>query len=648
MQQQNDDSYEEKNSDKSSYKISSIKDLKSKVLEKSANDSYEEEIEEDEDDDFTTASTDLIIVKEDYKVGSKQELVEYKNTTSVVDKIITNNTMMNSSYTRGQNTYNQKMQTYQVNEWVQTEIAYFESNKYHMINSSGSFLVDEINKDGQLCLWKYKQDFYYRHTQNSKIDNGNKNKMSQIIGDFRGKIISIVSSKDITKNGSITHNKIENYILTHQIPVIDSEIFDPREKSFFQKDEVWYKNKFEPSEHLQKRFDYIEKIDYFDCFIIDFFENIAGENNHEDNKKEITVTILRWFSSYLQTMRSSRIALVLNGSKEIEKLFWEKLIKPIFGYEQYCVTIDDQLLQKPLAEIVAEKVFFHIVDFTPTKENIQKIDQLLQAILIDKYVLTESHPQKRVPVFGQAFITADETLSYMKEYHSLFEYVSIKDGREVISNLAEGIKDLTLKFNEKELDTFSTCLAIFDKHFNENNELSVVSKITQKAEEETLENKIEAFIQSIKDRDAKKYFKKLEEIPELYEELKFAFDKNCFIGQNLAEYFNIVHNKNIFENNTQLLKLLKEKDKMFTQELTILKALDENAVEQVLFKGITTYREVKNKKLYKIDDYSLPEDIEVPINWIITNREGNQRFKYNHEDMASAKKIHKEYDEKKS
>jgi hypothetical protein len=84
---------------------------------------------------------------------------------------------------------------------------------------------------------------------------------------------------------------------------------------------------------------------------------------------------------------------------------------------------------------------------------------------------------------------------------------------------------------------------------------------------------------------------------------------------------------------------------MFRQELTKLKVLNKNGIEEILFDGIPTYKEVGNKKLYKTIDYTLPENINVPDGSIIMNRYGVQRFKYNYSDIESAKRNYQQYDE---
>jgi len=571
------------------------------------------------------------------------------NTTSKISAIDTlsdakQNNAYDKLYAKGQNLYDSKMVTYSANEQANNDIAFNEKRKYTTLATQGQYLlIEKINNNGLIRLWKYKDDFYFRFAKNSECYKGNKNSIADIIRNFFGLNVRIVSQQDITQNSTIKHNQIEDYIFTHQIPLIDKEVFEPSEKEFFKKDGILYKNKFVPTKFLEKRFCNIASRDFYDCFIINFLENLVNETDQDDSSKPKTIAILKWLSRCFITMNNTHVALVLNGSKYLEDIFWEKLIKPIFGNEQYCVIINDEMLKKSLSEIVEEKVFFKIEDFTPTKENKQKIEELLNAVLVDKYLLTKTYPQKKIHVFGQVFITANETLSYMKNYHTHFEYINILDENKIISNLAESRIDFKIKFNdEKEIDVFIDCLAVFDK--NNNGILKVISQFIQQDEEEALEKKIDAFIEAIKKKN-KLYFKKIgEDNLYIYKELEFAFEKGCFVGQDLSKYFNLVYGKEFFESNSNILSVLKEKDPIFLQELTTIKTLNEDNQEEILFEGIRTYKEVGNKKLYRINNYTLPEDIVVPRGRIIINREGKQRFKYNYEDIDLAKKAYIEYD----
>jgi len=616
-------------------------------------DDINELVDDSKNDGYNGIETSLNItdINENILTPCLPVTINEPNTTSKISGIDSlsdakQNNVYDKLYAKGQNIYDSKMVTYSANEQANNDIAFNEKRKYTTLATQGQYLlIEKINNNGLIRLWKYKDDFYFRFAKNSKCYKGNKNSIADVIRNFFGLNVRIVSQQDITQNSTIKHNQIEDYIFTHQIPLIDKEVFEPSEKEFFQKDGILYKNIFVHTNFLEKRFCNIASRDFYDCFIINFLEHLVNETDQNDSKPK-TRAILKCLSRCFITMNNTHVALVLNGSKYLEDIFWEKLIKPIFGNEEFCIIINDDTLKMTLCDIIKEKVFLKIEDFTPTNENKQKIDELLKAVLVDKFLLTKTYPQQKIPIFAQAFITASETLSYMKKYHTLFEHINILDENKIISNLAENIIDLEIKFNdEKEIDIFTDCLAVFDK--NNSARLQIASHFIQK-DEETLDKKIDVFIEAIKNKN-KEYFQKVNvNDPKMYKELEFAFEKECFIGQDLSKYFNLVYGNETFKSNSNILTVLKEKDAMFAQELTIIKAQNEDKQEEVLFKSIPTYKEVGSKKLYKINDYILAKDITVPLGWIITNREGNQRFKYNHEDIDLAKEAYRQYDKSKA
>ena len=343
-------------------------------------------------------------------------------------------------------------------------------------------------------------------------------------------------------------------------------------------------------------------------------------------------------------MDNVNIALVLSGSKDVtEEIFWKRIVQPIFGLEPYSVTVDDAMLKKPISKILDKKIFIHIGDFTPSEDNIIKVNKLIYAILIDQYVLVGD---KRVPVHAQLLITASQSLlTHINTYNSRFQYIYLPEEVEILKTLQqESIIDLILAFTDSEVDKFSTLLATFKKGQNKLTAAIPQEPKIQVQSIETLDEKIEAFVQAIKEANLD-YFREVKNNdPEHYSELKFSFSKNCFIAQDLYTYFNLINKQVYFDKNARLLKLLKEKDEIFTQEIGILKVLDEKKIEQVIFNGNRTYKEVKNKKLYIIKDYTPPRNIKIQKDWIILNREGNQRWKYSYDDLDYAKKIYQEYE----
>ena len=92
---------------------------------------------------------------------------------------------------------------------------------------------------------------------------------------------------------------------------------------------------------------------------------------------------------------------------------------------------------------------------------------------------------------------------------------------------------------------------------------------------------------------------------------------------------------------------LKVKDNMFLQEVKTLKILTSDKKEEVLFQAYKTSKETGNKELYKINDYVIAKDIEIPYGTVITTSQDNIK-KYHHSDLENAIKINKEYKDKKA
>lgn len=375
--------------------------------------------------------------------------------------------------------------------------------------------------------------------------------------------------------------------------------------------------------------------------IINLLENITNEKNKDDLEKNKTLIILNWLSYYFINMESSGTALLLDGNKEFsQNLFWSKIIQPIFGYE-YTITIDDEILKHKVEEIVHEKVFYHIGDFEPTKENILKVNQLLQAVLIDRYLLINGLKPKKIPVYGQVLITAKESILLLKKYIKQFEYINIQDEDN-------SILDLQLP-TDNDLDRFATILSSF---YNKSEPPSIMNSmdLLEKADETSaLENfdvLIEQFIKAFKDQDIE-YFDKLKEIGDgkLYNELKDALlkEEGFYIKQDLSKYFNVIYNESIGQD--KLFEILKDKDDMFKQEIDPLKATNEEDEIIKIFDAVSTENFiVSKKKICKITNYKLAQNIIVPNGFILKSVSKKNRFNYQYENEELAKKMYEKYD----
>ena len=109
------------------------------------------------------------------------------------------------------------------------------------------------------------------------------------------------------------------------------------------------------------------------------------------------------------------------------------------------------------------------------------------------------------------------------------------------------------------------------KHYQLKHYYRSTKSIDVTLSDEELYQKIDEFKKAILSRTFS-YFEKIKSNQELYNELLYNFNdqSNNALGyiskQDLYLYFNLVYNNNYFENNKELLKLLK-KDDFFTQKV---------------------------------------------------------------------------------
>jgi hypothetical protein len=475
--------------------------------------------------------------------------------------------------------------------------------------------------------------------------SGNRDEIhSNLASDFGEDILIISDIKHTVENtGKRKLGYFPRYILKSRIPKI-VYFFDPTSPllySFDRNGNVMFKNTFEYTDLLKQRLSRPEIAgDISESKIINFLKAMT---NSDDEYKYI----LNWLAYFFKNLQKTKISLALIGDSEVSKeIFYSEIIQPIFG-KKYCSTIDSKTIkEESIDKLIDEKVFYHLnnLDKSTYKEN----KKIIMSLLIKNELEIEKTKAKssKIYLYGQLLITLPDLNSlFLKEIKSRCSTILINPLETIVEKLNyESNVELYADIAE-DLPNF---VSILTGH-NINTELLQKPLHVDSTHEEnfiTIDQKIDEFIDAIKNMKIE-YFEPIKtKNEELYKQLSFAFEKECFIKQDLLEYFTIIIGHNEFTNNTKFLTKLKEKDEIFTQEIDTLKAIDEKGQEIILFQGLTSYPEVKHKKVSKIHDYTLPENIDVAKGLIITNREANKRFEYNHEDLESAKALHAEYDTK--
>ncbi|MCX6076356.1 MAG: hypothetical protein NTW78_05635 [Campylobacterales bacterium] len=517
---------------------------------------------------------------------------------------------------------------------------------------------------------------------------------SGFLSTYAIEIVLVYKLKGIDSQQLNTKEKASNVIkillFENAILTIDDDRFDIQSYFEFIKNHdalLYTRNRFIPTKYLVKRFHNSflpnnNTINYNNLFNLSkdayLLEKVALASEQTVNFKRssfiegfifclvdedihVYYYMMNWLACFFNSLQKSGTALVLLGNQEVtQEIFWDKIIKEIFGL-QYCITINDKECSTATSfDIAKDKLFFHVGDITNpvTKFDDATMYKLVKDFLIQPSVarVNENDEQEEVTIYGQTIITAKNPSPYIKKAMSKCTIIKVSDIDTIIEKL--GVPDeLMLEDRiQKDLDNFANVL----RSFNRNHEFakhamdtedrkSISNDKSPNIDKEDIENKIDAFIQAIKNKDIN-YFEKLRDIEDdaIYEHLKNAFNKDegYFIGQDLLYYYNATHEQK-FANKKQLMDKLKEKDEMFAQEVKTLKILTPEQKEEILFQPPKSTKEINYKELYKINGYIMAKDIIIPYGAIIITSQDNIR-KYNHPNVENAIKLNEEYKEKKA
>lgn len=609
------------------------------------------------------------------------------------------------------NTYNQKLASYLGRKDAETEIFNRErmqnDRNFKDILDMQRLALQIIQSDGGLLFFDNRdKKYYFRSDSENNIIPYDKKDILLILNramqknlpkyhiynqdsSFHSIEVALVENlndvpKEKLKNEITTSYTVKIMIFANQIPLIDGEVFDlSKNEEIFQSetDLLFKRNLFVPTEFLAKRKEYNKDNDFRESnhYRLNTFFNRYEE---VESKKDVLITesfikkfiyqmvnedtekldyIINWLAYYFQNLKKTGTVLVLLGDSEVtEKLFFNLIIKKIFG-KKYCSTINDtEYKTSLLQDITKYKLFFNMADIknAGTKFDDDTLALLVKDLLIQSSVeyTNDKGVEERVEIHGQLLITATNPAPYLKKSLSKCTVIETVNIDKIMESLdLEDETELEGKIL-KDLDIFSDLL----NNYSVKDEIAKEKLITEEREKlkgittsnvdkNAIGNSLDKFIEAIKNKDIE-YFEKVKNIDNgtIYEHLKNAFEKDdgYFIGQDLLVYYNAI-NEQKFDNKKDLMDKLKVKDNMFLQEVKTLKILTSDKKEEVLFQAYKTSKETGNKELYKINDYVIAKDIEIPYGTVITTSQDNIK-KYHHSDLENAIKINKEYKDKKA
>lgn len=475
------------------------------------------------------------------------------------------------------NTYNQKLALYFARKDAELEIfnrEYMKNNlDFQIILHMQRLALQIIEGDGGLLFFDTRnKKYYFRSDNENNITPYDKKDILVILNramqknlpkyhkynqdsSYHSIEVALIENlndlpKEKLKNEIDTSYVTKILIFANQIASIDGEVFDlTRNEEIFQSetDLLFKRNIFVPTEFLAKRKEYnygnkleINEQTTKDSFIKKFIYQMVNEDTEKADY------IINWLAYYFQNLKKTGTALVLLGDSDVsEKLFWNLIIKKIFG-NRYCSAINDNEYKTVLLQDIAKhKLFFNIADIknAGTKFYDDTLALLVKDLLIQKSVeyTNANGEEERVLIHGQSLITATNPAPYLKKSLSKCTVIQTVNVDKIIDSLElEDETELEDKIL-KDLKQFSDFLNNYDvkdeiaKEKFITKEREILKGVTiPNVDKEAIEDSLDKFIEAIKSKDIK-YFEKVKDIEKgiIYEHLKNAFEKDdgYFIGQ---------------------------------------------------------------------------------------------------------------------
>ncbi|MCT7508607.1 type IV secretory system conjugative DNA transfer family protein [Aliarcobacter cryaerophilus] len=170
--------------------------------------------------------------------------------------------------------------------------------------------------------------------------------------------------------------------------------------------------------------------------------------------------IEEWLTHFFKTLRRRREALVLVGNRDVsEEMFYNAIIKQIFGFD-YCSTIDDWMLENlTVAQIVENKLFIHINYIPEDKNHQKKLKDLLESVIV--YDFSKQYPQNTY-YLCQIIFTLDAPHPFLSDFLSSSKVFFIDSMENVNKKLNQPDRISLLNNITKNLDEFSEQLAALD------------------------------------------------------------------------------------------------------------------------------------------------------------------------------------------
>lgn len=300
------------------------------------------------------------------------------------------------------------------------DYALFETNNW-LANTNNSLLRDIELAGG--ALWVNQQGmFCFRHKEGEPVvEVDQQSKMERLISIYLNRLYQVrffKFTKDTPPDVAYT-----------DLRVVKDE-FSPWVKSeFYYKNGVWCRTSFVPSRYLSRDYDEAAAGAATPVYTLTLIDNLV--NCVEERRN----WVLNWLAGFYQTLKRSRVSLVLRGDQGSGKgLFFNEVISKLFG-EEYSVVVSDENLESDFKSWVDEKLFYNLNEIAVDMKSRRNIKNFLKQLVTDDYVNVQSKFKdfKKVKLYGNILITSNEAFPIE---------VEVSDRRFTVFQTGKSLKSL--------------------------------------------------------------------------------------------------------------------------------------------------------------------------------------------------------------
>ena len=411
--------------------------------------------------------------------------------------------------------------SFQFNNWVKKE-----DNK----------TLKEIRSYGGALWLGNSGDLVYRLDPEELPISAATSKTRLVMSNFIDRSISIISSKDDDQPD----------IGQLDLKLVVREEFNPHKmEEFYSNASAYVRNTFKPTPLMLT----VEVKEEQPKTILSLVSHLV--NNDEERLK----WAINWLAYFFQTLKRSQVSLLLRGSQGSGKgIFFDEVLKPLFGADQ-TIQINDKSLQTQfLGSIIEGKLFYNLDEVQHDLASSKKVKNFLKALVTNNGIVLEKkfqNMERETPLHGQILITSNEP--YALE-------IEPSDRRFTVYTTGEKLESVNwLGFNsyhamsrsiKEELQSFANYLysykvdtALANTAQNTEEKEALVGATTDRFQQfaHAIKRKDHIFFESIKDSED------YTEIKGMYilSDLKADFEKDRVNKSSLKVLFELLYEEEI-------------------------------------------------------------------------------------------------------